>query len=176
MKKSPLVGISLRNGVIGGVLSVILLIIMYYTGPHPMLILPFVDFRILLFGIFIFFSLKEFRDNHQNGELHFFQGMLGGFILVMVMATVAAAGVWIFSSFEPAFVRDYVKQGLESLNQYAKEDIDRIGKEVFDRNLALLPSTNGKALAGKHFGQSLVFGLFLSVILSVILRKQPKPI
>lgn len=174
MKKSPLIGISLRNGFIGGVLSVILLIIMYYTGPHPMLILPFVDFRIILFGIFIFFTLKEFRDSYQDGVLHFFQGMLGSFLLVMVMATVAAAGVWIFSVCERDFVSDYIKQGMESLKNYSKEDIDRIGKEIFDRNLALLPSTNGKALAGKHFGQSLVFGLFLSLILSVTLRKQPK--
>jgi Protein of unknown function (DUF4199) len=175
MKKSPLVGISLRNGFIGGILAVILLIVMYYMGPHPMLILPFVDFRILLFGVFIFFTLKEFRDTYQDGVLHFFQGMLGSFMLVMIMATVAAAGVWIFSATEPDFVADYIKQGMESLKAYSKDDINRIGKEVFDRNLALLPSTNGKALAGKHFGQSLVFGLFLSVILSVILRKQPKP-
>jgi Protein of unknown function (DUF4199) len=175
MKKSPLVGISLRNGIIGGILAVALLIVMYYMGPHPMLILPFVDFRILLFGVFIFFTLKEFRDTYQDGVLHFFQGMLGSFMLVMIMATVAAAGVWIFSACEPDFVADYITQGMESLKTYSKDDIDRIGKEVFDRNLALLPSTNGKALAGKHFGQSLVFGLFLSVILSVILRKQPKP-
>lgn len=174
MKKSPLIGIGLRNGFIGGVLSVILLMIMYYTGPHPMLILPFVDFRILLFGIFIFFTLKEFRDNHQGGVLHFFQGMLGSFILVIIMAVVGATGVWIFSTSEPDFISDYIKKGIESLKSYSKEDIDRIGKEVFDRNLNLLPATDGKTLAQKHFGQSLVFGLFLSIILSVTLRKQPK--
>lgn len=175
MKKSPLIGISLRNGFIGGILSVVLLIVMYYTGPHPMLILPFVDFRLVLFGIFIFFTLKEFRDNHQHGVLHFFQGMLGSFLLVMVMATVAASGVWIFGECEPDFISDYIKQGMESLKNYSNEDIERIGKEIFDRNLARIPSTNSKDIASKHFGQSLVFGLFLSVILSVILRKQPKP-
>lgn len=174
MKKSPLVGISLRNGTIGGILAIGVLIIMYYTGPHPLLILPFVDFRILLFGIFIFFTLKEFRDNYQNGTLHFFQGMLGSFMLVMIMSVVAAIGVWIFAANEPDFISDYIRQGMESLKNYSKEDIERIGKEVFDRNLAQLPSTNARELAEKHFGQSLVFGLFLSIILSVTLRKQPK--
>lgn len=174
MKKSPLVGICLRNGFIGGILSVVMLIVMYYSGPHPMLILPFVDFRILLFGIFIFFTLKEFRDNYQGGVLHFFQGMLGSFMVVLVMAVVAAIGVWIFSANEPDFISDYVKQGMESLKAYSKEDIKRIGKEAFDSNFLQIPSTNAKTLAQKHFGQSLVFGLFLSIILSVALRKQPK--
>ena len=66
-----LLRISARYGVVGGVLAFVLLLIMYYLGRHPLVTSPFFDFRILLFGIFIFFTLKEFRDYEQGGVLYF---------------------------------------------------------------------------------------------------------
>ncbi|HMV10781.1 MAG TPA: DUF4199 domain-containing protein [Cyclobacteriaceae bacterium] len=174
MKKSPLVGISLRNGLIAGVLAVGLLSVMYYLGRHPLMVAPFLDFRILLLGIFVFFTLKEFRENHQNGELHFWQGMAGGFIMVMVAATVASALFWVFTALEKDFIREYVVQMTGYLKSFAPEDIERIGKDAFQRNLEDLPSTNGKQIAASYFIQSMVIGFFVTIILSVSLRKHPK--
>ncbi|HZB13783.1 MAG TPA: hypothetical protein VE467_12175, partial [Chryseolinea sp.] len=54
--------VSTRYGAAAGILAFILLLVMYYVGRHPLLTSPFLDFRILLFGIFIFFTLKELRD------------------------------------------------------------------------------------------------------------------
>lgn len=175
MKKSPLVGISLRNGLIAGILSGILLIAMYYFGPHPMLILPYVDFRILLFGIFVFFTLKEFRENHQNGVLHFIQGMAASLIFVTVSGVIGAMIVLIFCKLEPDFVSDFIKQGFESARSFASNpDLTAEEKSRLTVMMEGLSATNGKALAGQHFVQSLIIGFFISIILSVILRKQPK--
>jgi hypothetical protein len=52
--------------------------------------------------------------------------------------------------------------------------IKRIGKDVYVRNLAALPLTKAADLALLYFWQSFLISLFLSVILSVILRRQPK--
>lgn len=174
MKKSPLVGISLRNGLIAGALALGLLVVMYYLGRHPLMVAPFLDFRIILLGIFLFFTLKEFRENHQNGELHFWQGMAGGFIMVVVTATVASALLWVFTAAEKDFVREYVAQMTVYLKSFAPEDIERIGKDAFARNLENLPSTNGKQIAGSYFIQSMIIGFFVTIIMSVILKKQPK--
>ena len=176
MRKSPLISICLRNGTLAGVLAILLLIGMYYAGRHPLMIAPFLDFRILLFGIFVFFSLKEFRENHQNGELHFWQGMAGGFIMVMVTATTASVLLWIFTALESDFVPEYVTKMTEYLKTFPKEDIERIGKDAYQRNLETLPSTNGKQIAASYFIQSMVIGFFVTIILSVTLRKQPKEI
>jgi hypothetical protein len=61
----------------------------------------------------------------------------------------------------------------EYLNSFSEEDINRIGKDVFDSNLSALPATDGKQIGGKYFFQSVLIGFFVSIILSVILRKQP---
>lgn len=176
MKNSPLIGIALRNGSIAGILAGVLLIILYFIGSHPLLILPYADFRILLFGIFIFFTLKEFRDNHQEGILSFVQGMLASFIFVTIAATIGAMVVFIFSKLYPQFVSDFIKQGLESAKAFSTNaTLSEAEKNQITVMMEGLPTTNGKSLAGQHFVQSLMIGFFVSIILSVILRKQPKP-
>jgi Protein of unknown function (DUF4199) len=174
MNKSPLISIGIRNGAIAGVLAVILLIVMYYIGRHPLLVSPFMDFRILLFGIFIFFSLKEFRETHQEGVLYFWQGMAGSFIMVMIAATIASMLILAFCEIESSFIPSYIENSINYLKTFPEADIERIGKDVYQRNLDQLPATNSKQLASQYFIQSLMIGLFVSIILSVILRKQPK--
>lgn len=175
MKKSPLLGIAIRNGILAGVLAIVLLVLMYYSGRHPLMVAPFLDFRILLLGIFIFFTLKEFRENHQQGELHFVQGMAGGFIMVMVTATLASLLLVGFTALEPDFISEYKMHMQAYLKTFSVEDIERIGKDAYQRNLEALPATNGKQIAATYFVQSGVIGLFVTIILSVTLRKQPKP-
>ncbi len=166
--------IGIRNGAIAAAVSISLLIAMYYMGRHPLMVSPFLDFRILLFGVFIFFSLREFRDVHQEGALYFWQGMIGSFVMVMVTATVASLLLLAFCAIESTFIPSYIKAATEYFKTFPREDIDRIGKEVYERNLSLLPSTNSKQMAGLYFAQSIMIGLFVSIILSVILRKQSK--
>lgn len=173
MKKSPLISISVKYGLIAAALAILMLIATFYFGNHPMMVAPYLDFRIILFGLFMFFGLREFRDT-QEGVLYFWQGMIGGFVMVTVAGTVAALGLLIFSSVEKEFISSYVEAMTQYLKTFPKEDIERIGKEVYERNLEQLPSTNGKQLASLYFVQGMMIGLFVTIILSVILRKQPK--
>jgi hypothetical protein len=168
-----LASIALRWGAIASVLAVSLIIAMYYLGRHPLMVAPFLDFRIILYGIFIFFSLREFRDYQQQGVLYFWQGMAGSFLLVVVAGTLSAIFFWIFGTLETDFVPSYVKQMTAYLQNFPQEDIDRIGKEVYESNLKSLPTTNMAQLASLYLAQSVVIGLFVSIIMSVILRKQP---
>lgn len=175
MKRSPLLSVSLRYGAVCGVLALALLVVTYYIGRHPLMISPYLDFRILLFAVFIFFTLKEVRDYYQEGALYFWQGLIGSVLVVVVATIIAAIGIQIFGSLEKEFVVSYVEQMTAYLKTFPKEDIDRIGKEVYDRNLEQLPATNSSILAFTYFMQGLVIGFFVSIIVSAILRKQPKP-
>jgi Protein of unknown function (DUF4199) len=173
--RSPLIKLGVRNGFIAGLLSNVLLIATYYIlGRHPLMVSPFMDFRVLLFGVFIFFTLKEFREDHQEGALYFWQGMVGSFIFVMIAGTLSSILLWAFCSFESTFIPSYVKAMTEYLNTFSAEDVVRIGKDVFDNTIQQLPLTTGKQVAGKYFIQSIMIGFFVSIILSVILRKEPK--
>jgi hypothetical protein len=139
------------------------------------MISPFIDFRILLFGVFLFFSLKEIRDTYQEGSLLFSQGIIGSFVMILVAATTSGFLMLIFCELEPEFISSYVNARIEYLKTFPEEDIKIIGKDVYERNLSDLPATNSKQVAGTYFFQSMVIGFFVSIIMSVVLRKEPKP-
>jgi hypothetical protein len=175
MMMKVLFRISARNGAVAGVLAFVLLIVMYYMGRHPMVISPLFDFRILLLGVFIYFTLKEFRDYHQAGMLSFAQGMIGGFIVVGICSLVATTLLLFFGKWNEEFVSSYITQFTEYIKSFPKEDIEKIGKEVYERNLRELPTTNISGLAGTYFVQGLILGFFVNIIISVVLRRQTKP-
>lgn len=170
-----LLKISARYGVVAGILAFILLVAIYYMGSHPLLVSPFLDFRILLFGVFIFFTLKEFRDYYQNGILFFWQGLAGGTLVTLIATTITSCLLWLFGNWEEEFVISYVNQFTAYLKSFPKEDIDRIGKEIYERNLNALPATNSLDLTQTYFMQGLAIGFFVNIVLSVILRKQSNP-
>lgn len=174
-KPSPLFTIAVRYGAIAAVLSIALNIAMFYMNRQPVMISPYLDFRVFLYGIFIFFSLKEYRDFHNEGALHFFQGMFGSFVLVATAAVLGSILYRIFGAFETNFIPEYIRLMTEYLKGWPEEDIARVGKETFERNLQSLPSTNMGQIATMYLVQSFGIGLFVSIIMSVILRKQPKP-
>jgi hypothetical protein len=169
-----LLRISVRYGTVGGILAFILLIMMFYLGRHPLITSPFLDFRILLFGIFIFFTLKEFRDYEQEGVLYFPQAMIGGLVVIMIMTTITSIMLQIFGTVEKDFVATYIEQVTSYVKAFSKEDIERVGREIYERNLAELPATNISRLTVTYFVHGLVIGFFVNIILSVILRRQPK--
>lgn len=174
LRITPFVLVMVRYGAIAGLLCIVLLVAIYYMGQHPLLIMPYLDYRILLFGLFIFFGLREFRDYNQNGILYFWQGLVGSYLVVFIASVIGALGLIVFAKVEPRFVTSYIDTMLQNFKAFPQESIERIGKEVYERNLKLLPSTNSTQLAITYFGQGIIIGIFISVILSVILRKQPK--
>ncbi len=172
---SPLVKVSVRYGAIAGLLCTGLVITLFYMGQHPFLINPFLDFRVLVFPVLLFFALKELRDFYQDGVLYFWQGTAGSVLFLGIVAGVAATGILIFGSFEPAFLQDYVMQFTKQILSLPPETVQQIGKEVIERNLKALPATSLSNLASLYAWQTFQIGLFISVIISVILRRQPKP-
>jgi hypothetical protein len=168
-----LLKVSARYGAGAGILASILLAVLYYLGPHPLLTSPFLDFRILLFGIFIFFTLKEIRDYYQAGVLYFWQAMLGGLMVIFIATTITSFFLLLFGRWEKEFLDGYITQITAYVKSFPKEDIERIGKEIYERNLKALPATNIFDLAQTYFAQGLIIGFFVNIILSVILRRQP---
>ncbi len=173
-KLPPLIFIGLRNGLVAGLLGFCLLLALYYIGKHPFLFPVFFDFRIFLFGIFLIITLREIRDIHQEGILFFWQGMISSLLFTIIFALVASFLIWIFAYINPLFLQNYISTALDQIKAIPAEAIEQIGKDAYERNLKALPSTNGYDLAIHYFWQSFVISFFVSIIISVILRRQPK--
>jgi len=168
---SPLLGITSRNGAIAGFMAVVMLLVLYAMNKHPFLVPVYADFRIFLFGVFIFFSLKEFRDRHNNGMLYFWHGMMGSYVFIAVFSLLAAIGIIVISLAYPNFITEYVKLFTEQAHAGSADAIKQMGEENFERNLLALQSTNGPERALVYFLQSLWIGFFISIIISIVLRK-----
>jgi hypothetical protein len=170
----PLIKIPVRYGALAGITGFILLAGLYYLGRHPFLIPVFMDFRIILFGFFIFFTLRELRDHYQQGVLYFWQGIVAAFVFTLTYASLVSVGLLGFMFLVPVFRTEYIDLSIAQLRALPADLIERIGKEVYERNLELLPATGIYDLAFLYFAQSFLISLFISIILSVILRRQPK--
>jgi hypothetical protein len=170
----PVVKVSLRNGVLAGITASFLLAALYFIGRHPFLIPPYLDFRIILFGLFIYFTLREIRDYYQNGILYFWQGIIGSFLFMVSYAIASSLLLLLLLRIAPDFLNDYIRLSVEQLKSLPSEVVERIGNEMYTRQLEQLPRTGPLELVGLYFRQTVIISLFISIILSVILRRQPK--
>ncbi len=175
LKSVPrLVFISVRNGLIAGLLGFLLMIVLYYMGRHPFLFSLFFDFRLILFSVFMVFGLKELRDYHQQGLLSFGQAMVSNLLFTILFAVTASGLIWIFMMMDTNFLATYIKVATEQMNAIPTEAIEQVGKVAFERNLFALQGTNRGDLAFDYLIKSFIISFFLSIIISVILRRQPK--
>lgn len=170
----PLVRIPLKYGILGGVLSVAFFISFYYFGKHPFLIPPFLDIRVLLIAILLFFALREVREFFFQGILYFWQGMAGCLVYLVTMAAIGHLGILGFGNFDPNFRDMFVQQGMAQIKSLPPDSIAQIGKQAVDEVLATLPTTTLSQMAFKYTGQTFSIGFFITIIISVILRRQPK--
>jgi hypothetical protein len=168
------VSVPIKYGSIAGLFGSALMIGLYYMDRHPFLIPVYVDSRLILFGVFIFFTLREIRDYRQAGILYFWQGIFASFIFTCTFAILSSLILIIFMWAVPEFLSSYIALSVQQLKLLPPQVIESIGKDVYNRNLELLPATNLADLAFLYFWQSFMISLFISIILSVILRRQPK--
>jgi hypothetical protein len=169
-----LVKVSIRYGVLAAIIGCGILVALYYMDRHPFVIPVYADFRIILFSIFIFFTLREIRDYYQNGVLYFAHGIIASLLFTAVYAILSSVSVYLFATAVPDFITAYIDLSIQQLKSLPADVIEKIGSDVYTRNLAALPSTRPLDLALLYFWQSFLISLFLSVILSVVLRRQPK--
>ena len=166
--------LSVRYGLISASLALLALIVFFYIGKHPFWIFPLFDIRIVLTIILLVVALREVREYHLAGYLYFWQGMTGSFAFVFTMASMGYAGVWLFGWIEPAFLTDYIAQGMKQLEALSPDALKEIGAPAVAELRKTLPETSLAWMARRYAVQTLVFGLFISVVISVVLRRQPQ--
>lgn len=174
----PLFRVPVKYGFFGALLGILVIVLLYATDKHPLLIPPMLDFRIILFGLFIFFGLKEFRDYHNENILNFWQGMIISFIIYMTIAFLVALFIVLFASLVPEFLEEYILGTIKGLelekSRLVTEGTIKITEEEFQRQITLLRQSTPPLLALDYIIKSCFIGFPIAIILSVILRKTEK--
>ena len=174
-KPSPLVRVAGKYGAIAGLVLITGLIVIYLAGKHPLLINILFDLRILVFILFIFVALKEFKDDRNQGILHFWQGLYAGIIVYITAAMVASLLLWAFAGWiEPDFVASFISQSLSNLEGNKEIIIQSLGEDKYNSAVSGIPSTTAGNLAFDYFLKSMPIGFILTLIISIIMRNKIK--
>ncbi|MBS1485952.1 MAG: DUF4199 domain-containing protein [Bacteroidetes bacterium] len=172
MYNHPLFKIPFRFGLVAGMLGSLVVWVLYYMGKHPFLIPILMDFRIVIYAIFIFMALKIVRDNYLQGTLFFWQGMVGSYVFLITAGLVGALATLGLAFWQKDFLMSYIRSTQMQMTHFKKEFVDNIGSAAYEQQMGQLTNTSAFALASDYFLKSLFIGLFLTIIISVILRKQ----
>lgn len=172
MFQHPLFKVPFKYGLIGGVIASIVLVSLYYLGQHPFLVPWIVDFRLVFFSVFIFLGLKETRDYYLAGNLSFSQGMIGSYVFISTAGLIGAITTWCLARWDENFLPSYISKTTEQVKSFQKEMVENFTERNYQQQIAKLQNTTELTLASDYFLKSLIIGLFLTILITVILRKQ----
>ncbi|UII24506.1 DUF4199 domain-containing protein [Fulvivirga maritima] len=171
----PIVKVPLKFGLFGALLGMVVILVLYFINRHPLLIPPHLDFRILLFAVFIFFALKEFKDYYNNQMLNFWQGMIIGFIVYLVIGLLVGLGLVILCQVVPHFLTTYIEGTINGM-MLNKEQLIH-GEEItiteaqFNEQIEEMRNATSAVVFFDYLGKSLFIGFPITIIISIIMRR-----
>lgn len=170
--KNPLIGVPLRYATIGFFLYGILFLVLYFLDYNPLVVGRPWDFGFFLIPVMIFFSIKDFKTNYNQGELRFWQGMTTGFITYATIALGTAIFIYLFLTLaDPEILQGYIQDRVQLLENNKEQFIEQLGEPLYQEQLAKMHQTSAWVVALDDFWKKLAIGLFLTILIAAILRK-----
>lgn len=170
--QSPYLVVPFKYGMVGGILSIILFLVLYWAGINPLI--KGIFFSFFFIPIFIFFSVKEFKKYYNAGFLHFWQGMSIGFITYMIIALVSATFIWIYlDSINTELLREYITDRVGLMDSSRENLVEQLGKDSFEQALSAVKLTTALDMALDDFIRKVAIGFFITTVISVVMRQQP---
>lgn len=170
--QNPIFLVSVRFGTVAAGVCMILFTVLYYSGRNPMVIPAFLDFRLLLFPIFLVFGIRDFRENRNNGYLHFWQGFSVGMLIVLIVAVVMGFYIYFLGSLlDPGFTSHYIHTTMDNIVNARDRIIAQVGEKAYRESLRLVPTTTLFDLSLDYFIKSLPPGIILTILISLVLRR-----
>ena len=124
--------VPLKYGLIGAALNALLFLILYWLDENPLTVAGPFDFSFIVVPLMIYFSLREFKDHHNQGELRFWQGLAASFVCYFVLAMFFAVLLYFFLENLDASILDGYKQNrLELLRQNQAPMVDQFGEAAY---------------------------------------------
>lgn len=172
MDKSQLVKVPLKYGIVGGILSMLVFLVLYWSGDYPLVESSYIINGVIIL-LMLFFAVKELRDYHYDGKLLYWQGMTAGFVCVLVICLLSALFVVIFISYIDEHIliqhQSYIQ---DKLTDHPEEWIERHGEEIYQQVIAqnrqLLSPLE---IAVDDFLKKGVVGLFISTVIALLFKR-----
>lgn len=168
--RNKLFAVPFRYGLLGGAVVLMLFLVFYFLELDPLVNIKMID--LLILAIFIFFAVKEFRDQHNHRNLHFWQGMSAGVVTYVTIAVISSIFILLMTvMIDPEMTTNYIEGRIQLLNENKPTLVEAMDEKTFLEAVAGVEKTTPVDLAIDDFIKKSVIGLFLTIIIAVILRK-----
>ena len=144
--------------------------VLYFIDLNPLINGKFSDF--ILIPIMVFFAIKEYRDYENQGKLWFWQGMSIGFINYVTIGIFSGLFVGAFIYWiDGQVVMEYVNNRVDYLMTNKQEILKEINEDRFNETIENVKKISTMDVIWDQILRKMIIGLFLTIILSVFLRK-----
>lgn len=164
-------GSAYQFGGIGGVLSVVAFVILSFLRSDPTNLS--LIFGYVITPISLFLAIKFFKEYTNQGFLSFAEGMSIGFVTYLLIALISGTGIWVILLISPVLFEEIKISKLEVLGQNKETIIDQMGENSFATTLISIQNMIPWDVAFNDAIWKVIPGLFFTIIISVILRKNP---
>ncbi|MEB2778288.1 DUF4199 domain-containing protein [Algoriphagus sp. D3-2-R+10] len=162
---------SYKFGSIAGVLSILAFIALSFLYPDPTNLN--LIFGYVITPIAIFLAIKFFKEYSNNGYLSFAEGMSVGFVTYVLESVISLVGIWILLLIHPDLFDQIKLSKLEVLAKSKDSIIAQVGESSFDLTLESIKNMVPFDIALNDALWKIIPGLFFTIIISIILRKNP---
>ncbi len=171
MIKNPLFRVPLRYGLIGSAFSVVMFLFLYLIHKNPLITTKIFDVIVLL--IFLVFAMKDYRSRQEGGKLFFWQGMTVGMVVFIVVAALSAIFIYfMLAHWDTDLLQSYINDRIAYMELNKTQMLEKLDEPSFDLARDAVLQTSAFDLAIDDFLKKSFIGLFLTIILSLIFRKQ----
>jgi len=168
-KKTTIFNHSLMWGVILGIVLIVYSLILYFLDLSTNRALGYVTWLITI--IAVFYAMKIYRDNVNQGVLSFGNAFVIGLLVCIISGLISAVFAYIqFSVLSPELIDKMIQIGEEKLLSRGMSD------EMVEQSLAMSRKFMTPTMISiMAFVMSAIFGAILSLILAAIVKKEPNP-
>jgi hypothetical protein len=158
-------------GALGGVLSVASFIFLSFWNTDPTNLN--LIFGYLITPIALFLGIKFFKEYNNGGYLSFAEGMTVGFVTYLLIGVISSLGIVLFLTVSPELFSSIQDSKWSVLEENREVIIAQVGLDSFELTQSNLKKISVWDIALNDGIWKIIPGLFFSIIISIILRKNP---
>ena len=160
-----------KFGLLGGFLSIVSFFVLSHLYPDPTNLN--LVFGYILIPVSIFLSVKFYKDYSNSGYLSFAEGMTVGFVTYVLVGLLSTLGIWMILISSPELFDLIKAQKIELLVQNKEMILSQVGENSFETTQKSMEKLSPWNIALNDGLWKIIPGMFFSIIISIILRKNP---
>ncbi|MEN2283634.1 DUF4199 domain-containing protein [Algoriphagus sp. SE2] len=158
-------------GVLGGILGLVSFFTLSFFRDDPTTLN--LIFGYVIIPISVYLALRYFKDYSNQGYISFAEGMSVGFVSYMIIAIISFLGIWLFLTIDINLFELIKSSKIDTLVQSKDTIVSQVGQNSYDATLESVKMMRKTDIALNDAIWKIIPGLFFTIIISIILRKNP---